>query len=200
MGSGKRAPLRPSGGRGRGSRSGRVRWAARDRVVGPPHPTLSPRRRRAVRGSRGVNRLVAGACPARRWFSVYFLVCETQKGDRACALHLASLASCLNRSSAASSTGSWRVTAAMPTSNRLPAGTICWRWSTPSSARPSACAAWKRVGTPTASIITIWAAVRWRARPWPMRTNGDPLLSLLRPSAWSQANWIGRRDATARRW
>src|SRR5216684_6964761 len=37
----------------------------------------SPAPRRAVRGSRGVNRLVAGACPARRRFSVYFLVCET---------------------------------------------------------------------------------------------------------------------------
>jgi hypothetical protein len=50
---------------------------------------------RAVRGSRGVIRLVAGACPARRWFSVYFLACKTQKEDEACALHLASSVSCL---------------------------------------------------------------------------------------------------------
>jgi putative transposase len=37
-----------------------------------------------------VNLFVAGACPARRRFSVYFLVCETQKEDGACASHLAS--------------------------------------------------------------------------------------------------------------
>src|SRR3984893_9917777 len=125
----------------------------RHRYEQPPSPFPLPARGRAVRGNRGVNQLVAGACPARRRFSVYFLVYETQKEDGACASHLASSVSCWNRSSGVNSTRWWRVTPAMPTSNRLRAGTICWRWSTPSSPRPSACAAWKRVGMPTVSII-----------------------------------------------
>src|ERR1700730_18572280 len=78
-----------------------------------------PDDRRVVRGNRGVNQLVAGACPARRRFSVYFLVYETQKEDGACASHLASSVSCWNRSSGVNSTRWWRVTPAMPTSNRL---------------------------------------------------------------------------------
>src|SRR5436305_12719929 len=163
---------------------------------GPP----SPAPRRAVRGSRGVNLFVASACPARRRFSVYFLVYETQKEDGACALHLASSASCWNRSGGVSSTRSSRVTLAMPTSNRFQAGTICWRWSTPSSPRRSACGGWKRVGTPTVSIITIWAVVRWSARPCPMPTGGGPLGSSPRLSAWWPANWIGRPGGTARQW
>ena len=32
--------------------------------------------------------MVAGACPARWRFSVYFLVCKTQKEDESCASHL----------------------------------------------------------------------------------------------------------------
>jgi hypothetical protein len=180
-------------------------WAPGKRNAEMPSPAslrsaTSPALRRAVRGSRGVNRLVAFACPARRRFSVYFLVCETQKKDGACVSHRASSVSCWNRSSAASSTRSWRVTPAMPTSNRFPAGTICWRWSTPSFPRPPACAAWKRVGTPAASIITTWAAARWSARPWPMPTNGDLLRSSPRPSACSPASSIGRPGATARPW
>src|SRR5215510_13361491 len=67
----------------------------------------------------GVNLLVAGACPARRRFSVYFLVCETQKEDGACASHLASSVSCWNRSSGVSSRHWWRGTLAMPMSNRF---------------------------------------------------------------------------------
>ena len=56
------------------------------------------------------------------------------------------------------------------------------------------------VGTPTASIIITWAAVRWSARPWPMPANGDLLRSSPKPSACSPASSIGRRDATARPW
>src|SRR5215510_12808055 len=48
--------------------------------------------------------------------------------------------------------------------------------------------------------VTIWAPVRWCARRCPMRTNGDRLVSLLRPSACWQASWIGRRGTTVRRW
>src|SRR5271155_4511881 len=74
----------------------------------PPRTTLSlpspPAGRRAVRGSRGVNLFVAVACPARRRFSVYFLVCETQKEDGACASHLPFSVSFWNRSGGVSST------------------------------------------------------------------------------------------------
>ena len=55
------------------------------------------------------------------------------------------------------------------------------------------------VGTPIASIITIWAAVRWCARPCPMRTEGDRLRSSRRVSAcWPrQLDRPTRRDGAA---
>src|SRR5271154_1863161 len=71
---------------------------------GPGRPPPPPACGRAVRGSRGVNLFVAVACPARRRFSVYFLVCETQKEDGACASHLPFSVSFWNRSGGVSST------------------------------------------------------------------------------------------------
>src|SRR5271155_5210183 len=75
-----------------------------DGSAAPLPPPSPPGPRRAVRGSRGVNLFVAVACPARRRFSVYFLVCETQKEDGACASHLPFSVSFWNRSGGVSST------------------------------------------------------------------------------------------------
>ena len=140
---------------------------------------------------------VAGACPAER-FSVYFLVCETQKGDGACAFSLAFLASCLNRSSGASSTtiverhaGDAYVKSFTSWDHLVALVYAQLRGVT-------ACAAWKRAGTPTASTITIWAAARWCARPCRMPTaaTGRRLCRDLRLVA-GQLDRQTRREGTA---
>src|SRR5271168_2525863 len=96
-----------TGGQGRARlapREAATSFPAQYAALNAPHPDPLPACGRAVRGSRGVNLFVAVACPARRRFSVYFLVCETQKEDGACASHLPFSVSFWNRSGGVSST------------------------------------------------------------------------------------------------
>jgi len=105
-------------------------------------------------GKRGVNRLVAGACPARWQFFVYLLVYRTQKEDmRFTPSIFGKLLGPIKRRPFVTLVERHAGDAyvkSFPSWNHLVALVYT------SAPRPSACEGWKQVGTPIASIITIW--------------------------------------------
>ena len=133
-----------------------------------------------------MNRLVAGACPARWQFFVYLLVYRTQKEDmRFTPSIFGKLLGPIKRRPFVTLVERHAGDAyvkSFPSWNHLVALVYT------SAPRPSACEGWKQVGTPIASIITIWAALLWCAGPGAIRTNGHRLLSSPRLSAGWQAN------------